>query len=287
MGFNDLPREIQNHLQGLMKMVPDLEEDGLERLAQVWTEKETLFREQTAAVGMQLLDQCRPADGNGLLALTSSGSLLSLSPGAEKRTLEYASIKIRTDVPDISIEEISSLPEKIVRGESAVFPEGRLNKTSAVYLLAVCDPAVSLDEQEKRVREATIFLTNGFMKLNRSLHIDPNGVPDQFTMKSMIRYVAKKNATTAAEAKKLIDDFLFLVETGMCLGEKVPLGRIGRFSIKTKEAQKARVVKHPGTGKEITVDAKPAMAIPRISFSSYLKERLAELPVENQTLEQD
>lgn len=281
MEFNELPQEIQNHLQGLSKLVPDLEEEGLERLARVWIEKEILFREQTAAVGMRLLDQSLGDEGNGILALTNSGSLLSISPGKEKRTLEYASIKIRTDVPDISIEELSVLPERIVRGESAVFPEGRLSKTSPIYLLAVCDPAVSLEEQEKRVREATIFLTNGFMKLNRSLHIDPNGVPDQFTMKSMIRYVAKKNATTAAEAKKLIDDFLYLVETGMCLGEKVPLGRIGRFSIKTKEAQKARVVKHPGTGEEITVDAKPATAVPRISFSSYLKERLAELPVEN------
>jgi hypothetical protein len=33
------------------------------------------------------------------------------------------------------------------------------------------------------------------------------------------------------------------------------------------------VVKHPVTGEEMVVEAKPARGVPKISFSAYLKER--------------
>ena len=285
MAFNTLPESIQRHLQSLSAHLPENSENPLENLARVWEEKETLFREQIYAIGMELAESVNPALGNGILALTSSGSLLSLGPGKTERRLEYASIKIRTDVPDILVDQISRFPADITCGKPARFPAGRISKTSAVYMIAACASDVPIDEQDKRIREATIYLTNGFMQLNRSLHLDPSSVPDQFTMKSMVRYIAKKNGTTAAEAKRIIDEFLLLVETGMCLGEKIPLGRIGRFSLKWQEARKARLVKHPGTGKEITVEAKPATAVPRISFSSYLKERLAEIPQKGGTIE--
>ena len=97
------------------------------------------------------------------------------------------------------------------------------------------------------------------MKFNRTLQIDKSNVPDQFTMKSMTRYLAKKHNLTGQQAKLLLDDFMTLIETGMLLGESVPVGRIGRFSIKTRGVQKARVVKHPGTGEEMTIDAKPVV----------------------------
>ncbi|WP_321991715.1 HU family DNA-binding protein [Marispirochaeta aestuarii] len=285
MVFESLPPEIQRHLEALVRLLPDQKENSLELLARVWEEKDSLFQEQAEALGMFLERKVVPGEGNGMLALTSSGSILSIGPGTKERLLEYASIKTRTDVPDIFTETISVYPESIAVGESVSFPEGRLNKTSPIYRIAVCSSDTPREEQEKRIREATIYLTNGFMKLNRSLHLDPSSVPDQFTMKSMVRYVAKKNGVTASECKSIVDDFLYLIETGLCLGEKVPLGRIGRFSIKQQDARKARIVKHPGTGREVTVEAKPAVVVPRISFSSYLKERLSELPLPNSTIE--
>ena len=98
-------------------------------------------------------------------------------------------------------------------------------------------------------------------------------MPDQFTMKSMVRFIAKKHGLTGQEARLIIDDFITLIETGMLMGDSVPFGRLGKFSIKTRDAQKARVVRHPGTGEEMTVGAKPAKGVPKISFSKYLKER--------------
>ncbi len=286
MAFNKLPADIQKHITGLVKLIPDAGEDTLELYSDVWMEKDRMFRSQMSSVGMKLVETADPGEGNGILALTNSGSLVSLSPGKEERVLEYSSIKLRTDVPDIIIDKISKLPESIKNGMPVVFPEGRVSRTSPVHLIAVCTSEVPQEEQYKRVREATIFLTNGFMKLNRSLHLDPANVPDQYTMKSMVRYVAKKNSMTAGDVKTVIDDFLYLIETGLTLGETVPLGRIGRFSAKKKDAQKARIVRHPATGEEITVEAKPSIVVPKISFSSYLKEQLAELPAsENDTIE--
>jgi nucleoid DNA-binding protein len=59
----------------------------------------------------------------------------------------------------------------------------------------------------------------------------------------------------------------------MLLGDTVSLGRLGRVSVKVRDAQKARVVKHPSTGEEMVVDAKPSRGVPKISFSAYIKER--------------
>ncbi|MBN2051696.1 MAG: HU family DNA-binding protein [Spirochaetales bacterium] len=284
MAFKDLPMEIQKHLEALVKVLPERDENALELYAGVWEKKEALFRSQISALDMDLVDRIDPYEGNGILLLTNSGSLLSLTPGKDERSLEYSSIKLRTDVPDIIIDKISKLPQMIELGKPVVFPEGKISKTSPVHLIAICAHAISPDEQEKRVREATIFLTNGFMKLNRTLHIDPSSVPDQYTMKSMLRYVAKKNDMKANDVKRILDDFLYLIETGLCLEETVPLGKIGRFYVKKKEAQKARVVKHPSTGKEVMVEAKPAVLTPKVSFSSYLKDKLSELPTEDETL---
>jgi len=149
----------------------------------------------------------------------------------------------------------------------------RVKTTSPAYLIAVCPEDLNEDEQDKRIRESAVFITAGFMKYNQTLQLDTRSIPDQFTMKSMVRFVAKKHGLTGQEARLIIDDFITLIETGMLMGDSVPFGRLGKFSIKTRDAQKARVVKHPATGEEMTVGAKPAKGVPKISFSSYLKER--------------
>ena len=70
----------------------------------------------------------------------------------------------------------------------------------------------------------------------------------------------------------------------MLLGETVPLGKIGRLSLKRKDAQKARIVRHPETGDEITVKSKPAMYVPKISFSKHLKDKASSLPGEGDSI---
>ncbi len=205
--------------------------------------------------------------------MTYSGSIVSIGPKEKSREVEYASIHMRSDVPKtISIID-TDLAGNVRIGESVKFSSGQLKQTSAAYMIATCNVSVDIATQKERIREGTIFLTNGFMKINRRIHIDKTSIPEQFTSKSMTRYIAKRYNITGALAKEILDDYTLLIETGMMLGESVPLGRIGRLSLKKKEAQKARIIRHPETGEELTVRAKPPTSIPKISFSKYMKEK--------------
>lgn len=279
--FSSLPQPIQKQLLWIAAEQNRKDDPGfIEDLTEVWEKKASLFLEQIKAVNLELVDRVSRDDMRGVMILTYSGSLLSIGPVFQTATnlnngrwIEYSSIKLRTDVPDIVSEWDAVIASDFGTGTSVKLDNSRISSTSPAYLIAVCPAALDEEEQDKRVRESTIYLTTGFMKFNRTLQIDKSNVPDQFTMKSMTRYLAKKHNMTGQQAKLLLDDFMTLIETGMLLGESVPVGRIGRFSIKTRGVQKARVVKHPGTGEEMTIDAKPAMGVPKVSFSTYLKDR--------------
>ena len=279
--MKDLPKAVETHLAAL---AGDLGRAGdavfLVELRAVWMRKAALFETQARAVQLDLVNEVPANDPRGALILSYSGSLLSIGPDTDKtlgRWLEYSSIKLRTDVPDVLADRGISIVGGIRIGDEVEVNGSRIVKTSPAYAIAVCPEDLPQDDQDKRIRESTIFITNGFMKYNRSVQIDGGDVPDQFTMKSMSRYLAKKHGLTGQDAKMLIDDFITLVETGMLLGDSVPLGRLGRLSIKKREAQKARVVRHPGTGEEIVVEAKPSRGVPKVSFSTYIKERAEQV----------
>lgn len=281
---DSIPEPIRRHLLSLAEAEGKHENtEYLEELRRVWQKKAVVFHQACEDAGLQLLDSLEHQDDRGFLVLTYSGSLLSMGPrvyntqGKGGRWSEYSSIKLRTDVPDIIMEKDADTASDVRLEYGVKLNAQRLKSTSPVYILAVCPPGINSEEQDKRIRESSIYITTAFMKYNRTLQLDRDNVPDQFTMKSMTRYIAKKHNLTGNEARLLIDDFLTLVETGMLLGESVPLGKIGRFSVKIRGAQNARKVKHPGTGEEMIIEPKPSMGVPKISFSSYLKERAAGL----------
>ena len=279
--IDNLPEAIRKHLLGLAKEQGRAEDpEYLQNLADVWGQKEELFRKQARAVKLDIVESVSCKDSRGMMVLSYSGSILCIGPVFMTSTninfsrwIEYSSIKLRTEVPDIIMEKTASLPEDLGTGRPVRLENSRLKATSPAYLIAVCPEGLNEDEQDKRIRESAVFITAGFMKYNQTLQLDSKTMPDQFTMKSMVRFIAKKHGLTGQESRLVIDDFITLIETGMLMGETVPFGRLGRFSIKTREAQKPRVVKHPATGEEMTVGAKPAKGVPKISFSSYLKDR--------------
>lgn len=283
--FTALPQAIQKQLLWIAAEQERKDDAAfIDDLTEVWEKKAALFLDQIKAVNLELVESVSAGDMRGMMVLTYSGSLLSIGPVFQTATnvnfsrwVEYSSIKLRTDVPDIVSEWDAVLAADFGRDKPVKLDNARIKSTSPSYLIAVCPANLDEEEQDKRIRESTIYITTGFMKFNRTLQIDKSNIPDQFTMKSMTRYLAKKHNMTGQEAKLLLDDFMTLVETGMLLGESVPVGRIGRFSVKTRGIQKARVVKHPGTGEEMTIDAKPAMGVPKVSFSTYLKERAASV----------
>ncbi len=283
--FNDLPEAIKEHLRAITKSsgLPDTEE-SFDKISTNWLEKKEMFEEQIKSLDLIEVDSFNKDDKKGALMLTYSGSLISLGTlSNDVRWVEYSSIKLRSDVPDIVTKDDARLSGNTGVDQNLEFEDGPIKSTSSLLKIAVCKDDVNLEEQEMRIREATIFLTNGFMKINSTLSINEDANIGQFTMKSIISHIAKRNNITINQAKNIIDDYIYIIESGMLLGEKVPFGRIGRLNLKLKPAQKARVGRNPSTGEEITIKAKPEMLVPKMAFSKYIKERSAKAKVESGT----
>ncbi len=275
-----LTEAVETHLRSVTESSGLPPEEGSYRMIKEnWLKKRDLFRGQIRSLHMEEKDSF-PAESSGaLLLLTWSGSLISLGAETEKgRAYEYASIKLRSDVPDIVKTEGVGIVKDIRTGEPAEFTNCPVKQSSNVLIIAACNPETGLKEQDAIVREATIFLTNGFLKLNKTLSL-PNGTADDeldhFTMRTMIAYTAGRNELTQTQVREVIDDFLATVETGMLLGERVPLGKLGRLFLKKRAAQKARMGRNPATGEEMLIKAKPETMVPAVSFSSVIKEKAA------------
>lgn len=281
--YENLPEHIREHLRSITASsgLPDTEE-SLERIAENWTIKHRLFLDQTALLSMSAEERFRSDDSRGLLILTYSGSLISLGAlGEDGRSLEYASIKLRADVPHVLREQNVRLTEDIVRDAPAALTGSSIEQSSNVLEIAVCPAELSVAEQEQRLREATIFLTNGFAKVNRSVTL-PSETPEHFTLRSMVQYVARRHDVSQSTVREIIDDYFSTAEAGMLMGERVPLGRLGRIFVDRREPQKARVGRNPATGEELVIPAKPARWTPKISFSTQVSERAGALPVEEE-----
>lgn len=270
-----ISQPIRAHLAALVRSsgLPDTEE-SLQRMSAAWLLKKKMFEDQARALDMQELPSLPAGDSRGVLLLTWSGSLVSLEPaGAAGRRGEYASIELRMDVPHLVLMDGVDFPQGLAVDREAEFSAGPVRRTSALLKIAACDPGLPAEEQARRIREATIYLTSGFVKINRTIAAPGTGFPELMTTKSMVAYLAEKNGLSRRQARQLIEDYHLLLQSGMLLGQRVPLGKLGRLFLKEQPARKARVGVNPSTGQKITIAARPPQAVPRISFSRLMKDR--------------
>jgi nucleoid DNA-binding protein len=275
-----VPDSIRAHLAKLAgrSSLPETEE-SLEALARVWLEKKRMFEAQIRALDMLEAESLSREDPRGALLLTSSASLLGISPPwPAGRRLEYTAIELRTDVPHLLVVEAAALEANLAVGQEARFAAGAIRSTSPLLKIAVCDPSVSPEEQQKRLREAAIYLTNSFVRINRTV-VAPEG-PEQFNRQSLVGYLAKKNGQSRKAVRQLLEDYHLLLEAGLLIGGRVRLGRIGTLYLRKLPPRKARVGVNPATGQRITLPARPEEAAPRFSFSRLMKERARQGPAE-------
>ncbi len=270
-----ISQPIRAHLASLVRNsgLPDTEE-SLQRMSAAWLSKKRMFEDQARALDMQELPSLPAGDPRGVLLLTWSGSLVSLEPaGSAGRHGEYASIELRMDVPHLVLMDGVDFPQGLALDREAEFSAGPVRRTSALLKIAACDPVLPPDEQTRRIREATIYLTSAFVKINRTIAAPGTGFPELITLKSMIAYLAEKNGLSKRQARQLIEDYHMLLQSGMLLGQRVPMGRLGRLFLREQPARKARVGLNPATGQKITIAARPPQAVPRASFSRLLKDK--------------
>jgi len=281
--LENLPERVRAHLRSMTESSDLPRTDAsLELITENWLEKRAMFESQTKLLGMERLDRFNEGEKRGVILLTYSGSLLALGPAEENGGLwfEYASIKLRNDVPPLVREDGVSIEGAIEPDKPARFGGGSIKHSSDILLMAACPESLARSEEDRRLREASVFLTNGFVKLNRTLTLPEDDV-GHFTLKNIVQYVARKNGVTQTLARQLIDDYLSTVEAGALLGERVPLGTIGWIKLGTRPAQKARIGRNPATGGELLIPAKPATSVPKVVFSGKMKERAASVPAES------
>ena len=103
----------------------------------------------------------------------TSGSLLSIGPiGDDGRKVEYASVGLRTDVPESAEKEGSVISSNILVGGQVDFLIGPIKKSSPVYKIAVVSEEMPMEEEEELLSDVTQVLMDEFIEVNKTLIIE-------------------------------------------------------------------------------------------------------------------
>ncbi|MFW6212529.1 MAG: hypothetical protein ACOC8L_06485 [Spirochaetota bacterium] len=164
-----LPEQVRKHLRALAKSVglgdmPDADE----QLARGWHAKHQAFRSHTENHEMVTADYFQAANPGGALAMTYSGSILSVGPIVDGgRAVAYASVGIRQDVPQMSISQDVHLTTDLKRGESATFDAGSIQQTSPIFAIAIFQRALDPLDEKNALAEITDLLAEQFVAINQ------------------------------------------------------------------------------------------------------------------------
>ena len=115
------------------------------------------------------------------------------------------------------------------------------------------------------------------MRLNRTVLPPDTAGNEQFKMHNIVDYLAGKNQLTQRLTRLLLQDYLTVLESGILLGEKVPLGRLGRLFLVKRPPREARLGVNPATGERLTIPARPAEPAPRMRFSASLRQKARQI----------
>ncbi len=169
--FAKVSEEVQNHLKQLAGSINLPEgEDALEILAKGWLEKEEGFISRIEKENLEEVDTYPVNEARGGLLMTYSGSLLTIGPLCDDgRNVDYASIGLRTDVPESASKGGSVLKKDISIGEQAVFTIGPILKSSPVFKIAVVSEEMPIEEEEELLSDVTQVLADEFAEVNKTL----------------------------------------------------------------------------------------------------------------------
>ena len=169
--LDQVPVEIQSHIRDITRSsgLPDTDE-SVNLIAEGWLEKKERFERITARLHMEEADILEKDDERGCLVMTYSGSLLNIGPLRDQgRSVQYAAIGLRSDVPKAAQKQGSQLKEDARVGAPVSFTVGPITSSSPVFKIALTSEDLDLDAQEQQVTQATQILTREFVTVNREL----------------------------------------------------------------------------------------------------------------------
>jgi hypothetical protein len=155
--LDQIPEEIRGHVREITRIsgLPEGEE-SVETIAQAWLEKKKTFEEEIQKMKMEEIEFFSKEDERAALALTYSGSLVNIGPLVENdRKVQYMSIGLRKDVPDLAERDDSVLTKDINIDEPIEFERGPVRSTSQIFKIAVFTGDLSAEEQEEKITEVT------------------------------------------------------------------------------------------------------------------------------------
>ena len=110
-------------------------------------------------------------DERGALALTYSGSLLSISPLTDgARKIDYTSIGLRKDVPESVTDENCTLKRDMEVEKSIEIEGSSIKRTSQIYKIVAAPLSLNPDEQEELIDEAKTMIIDTFVDMNQDLY---------------------------------------------------------------------------------------------------------------------
>jgi len=171
VSVTNLPENITRHLSEVAEAFGlDATEDTVARLGAGWMEKNDVFESSMIDMGMDEIPSFDKEDERGALALTFSGSLVSIGPLVDgKRKIDYTSIGFRNDVPPSISRDDCILAEDAELDRELRFEQGPIKKTSPLYRIVACPESLSADEQEELIDDAKTIIVDTFIGMNREL----------------------------------------------------------------------------------------------------------------------
>ncbi len=164
-----IPENILNHLESVITTF-GLEDnkETLDKLKAGWLEKEEAFNHEMANLGMEEIEFFETFDKRGAMALTYSGSLISIGPIVDgDRRVDYTSIGVRRDVPESLTKEGAQLAEDLELDKGVMFDGGPIQKTSPVYKIVACPENLSSADQSDLIQQATTMIIDTFADINQ------------------------------------------------------------------------------------------------------------------------
>lgn len=100
--------------------------------------------------------------------------------------------------------------------------------------------------------------------------------PKDFTRDGIVNYLSEKYNLSRRVTGDLYSDLFDAVAKGVVQGNRLRLGNLGNIYSRVRPATSQRKGRNPSTGEEITIEGKPEMNIPRMSFFKGFKEMISE-----------
>lgn len=171
--LDQIPANVQNHIKQIAKDAKGDDPEMVEKFAEGWLEKKKVFEEKVSEMAMEEVESLPKDSEDGALALTYSGSLVTIGPLVDgARNCSYASIGFRTNIPDAAENDKSVLAKDAKVDGVIEFDPGPVKSTSQIFKIAILKGDLNAEEQAENLDQATTVIQEEFVEVNKTIMME-------------------------------------------------------------------------------------------------------------------